>query len=199
MMKLITTKWAGALAAIALLGFSSGAVAQEFEFDVNHTHILYTVSHFGFSNVHGEFVGFEGTADFNPDDLEAARFDITIDTASVDSGFATRDEHMRGENWFNVAEFPTMHFVTTSVERTGETTARMVGDLTLMGETRSVALDVVLTGTGRHPFRAQQEIFGFLATGMITRSEFGMDYGLPYLGDEISLTIETEIHRTLAE
>ena len=189
----------GALMGLFMLAIAPVAVAQDYAFDVNHTHILYSVSHFGFSNVHGEFLGFEGDVTFDPENIEAARFDVTIDVASVSSGFETRDEHMRGEDWFNVAEFPTMHFITTGVEQTGDDTARMTGDLTLKGVTQSVTLDVSLTGEGRHPFNPNRQIYGFLATTSFNRTDFGMDYGVPFLGDEISITIESELFADIPE
>jgi len=179
----------------AILLFSNAVLAQDFEFDVNHTHILFANSHFGFSYVHGEFTSFEGTVNFDPENIEAASFDVTINVSSIETGYDLRNEHMVSADWFDAEQFPTMHFVTTSVERTGETTTRMVGDFTLKGVTRPVTLDVELIGEGRHPFSPQVQIFGFHATGTFNRSDFGFDYGIPYMGDEVVVTIETELRR----
>lgn len=190
-----TNRLVGALIGAAMLLFSDGGLAQEFEFDVNHTHILFANSHFGFSYVHGEFTAFEGTASFDPENIEAAFFDVTINVSSIETGYALRNEHMVSADWFDAEQFPTMHFVTTSVERTGETTARMAGDFTLKGVTRSVTLEVELTGEGHHPFHSEVQIFGFHATGTFNRSDFGFEYGIPYMGDEVIVTIETELQR----
>lgn len=193
------TKLLSALAGILMLAASTNAVAEDYSFDPTHTRIMYAVNHFGFSNVHGEFLGFEGVVNFDPTNVEAAQFDITIEVASVSSGYTTRDEHMRGSNWFSAEEFPTMHFVSTSIEQTGEGTAIMTGDLTLKGVTLPVALDVILNGQGRHPFNAQRQIYGFTATGSLNRSDFGMEYAIPFLGDEITLTIEAELFTDIPE
>jgi polyisoprenoid-binding protein YceI len=105
---------------------------------------------------------------------------------------------MLGPRWFDAAQFPTMTFRSTSVELTGANTARVIGDLTLHGVTKPVALDVTFNGGyAGHPMDPNGRI-GFSARGSLRRSEFGMGYGVPPpgstmgVGDEVEIVIETE-------
>ena len=128
------------------------------------------------------------------DDPANSRIEVTIETASVDTFFAKRDEHLRSADFFNVAEHPTMTFKSTKVERTGENTARMVGDLTLLGVTKPVALDVTLNAFKENPINNKMTA-GFTATGSIKRSEFGMKAYVPAVGDTVALRIDMEMQK----
>ena len=114
----------------------------------------------------------------------------TIQTASLSSGDATRDEHVRGARWLDAAQFPTMEFRSTSVRRTGEQTAEVTGDLTLHGQTHPVTLTVSLNQIGRNPAGGQAA--GFSATGTLSRTAFGVGANVPtsLIGDEVRITIE---------
>ena len=183
---------AASIAAAGLTLAAAPATADTYVIDKGHTHILFQVSHLGFSNTHGEFLEFDGSFEFDPESPGNSRVDVTIDTASIDSGHAERDEHLRNSDFFNVEQHPTMTFETTAVEVTGEDTATLTGDLTLLGTTQPVTLDVTLNGLGPHPFREETTVAGFTATGTINRSDFGMTFGVPAIGDEVTIVIEME-------
>ena len=104
---------ASAAVGAALLG-APALAADEFAFDPSHTHILFSIDHFGFSDVHGEFLDFEGSAVFDPDAPEDGSVTVTIDTASIDTGWAARDEHLRNADFFDVETHPTMTFASTA-------------------------------------------------------------------------------------
>lgn len=179
--------------AAALLA-APAASAEEFTFDPSHTHILFSISHFGFSHVRGEFTDFDGTIAFDPEAPESTSVDVTIDAASLDSGWPARDDHLRTADFFDVDTHPTITFRSTGVEVTGEDTARMTGDLTMLGQTHPVTLDVQLNAIGPHPFRAGVTVAGFTATGTIDRTAYGLSYGSPAIGDAVEITIETELN-----
>ncbi|WP_439814029.1 YceI family protein [Zavarzinia sp. CC-PAN008] len=178
------------LAAAALLAIPA-AQAAPWKLDESHTQVLFSVNHLGFSTVHGWFGKGQGTLDLNPEKPAESKVTFTIDAASVQSGWAARDEHLKNKDFFNVEQFPTITFTSTSVEVTGEKTAKVTGDLTLLGVTKPVVLDVTLNNMGPHPMN-QKQVAGFTATTTIKRSEFGMSYGVPVVGDEIPLIINTE-------
>lgn len=180
------------IAGVVALAASSAAATESFVFDTSHTHILFFVSHFGFSTTQGEFLAFDGELILDPDDPSNSSVSVTIDTASIDTGYAERDEHLRTADFFDVEQFPTITFESTDVEMTGDDTAIVTGDLTMLGETREIQLDVTLNGMGPHPFREGVTIAGFDATATILRSDFGMNYGVPAVGDEVEIRITTE-------
>lgn len=173
---------------------ASFAGTQDFTVDKSHTVIIFSVSHFGFSKVMGRFNDFAGTYTIDDDKMTASKIDLTINTATVDTGHQKRDEHLRGEDFFNVTEFPTMTFSSTDVIKTGPSTAKVTGNLTLLGITKPVTLDVTLNKTGEYPMPQYKGIAvtGFSVRGTIKRSDFGMNYAQGGIGDEIELMIELE-------
>jgi len=171
------------------------AVAASYQIDPTHTYPNFTVSHLGFSTMHGQFQSTKGSMEMDLD-KGTGSVSVTIDTKSINTGFKKRDDHLRSPDFFNVVEFPIMTFKSTSVNFSGKKSAKIVGDLTLMGVTKSVTLDVASINCGKHPFNKKiTEVCGFDATGKIMRSDFGMKYGLPAIGDEINIQLEVEATR----
>ncbi len=184
-----TTALALVLAAAGLAG--PAAAAERYAFDKAHTQILFFVDHLGFSKSQGEFHDYDGHFTFDPEDWSNSAVEVTIRTHSVDMDDHAWDKHMRNEDFFHVAEHPTMRFASTRVERTGEDTGKVHGELTLLGVTRPVTLDVTFNKAGEH-FLSKEWIAGFSATTSLQRSEFGMDYGLPAVGDRVDIRLEVE-------
>lgn len=178
-------------AAVLALSASPALAADEFAFDHSHTHVLFFVDHLGFSTTQGEFLEFDGTLMLDTEAPENSSVTVSIATDSIDTGYADRDEHLRSGDFFNVEEYPEMTFASTGVTVTGENSAEVAGDLTILGVTQPVTLDVTLNGLGAHPFNGST-VAGFSATTTISRSDFGMDFGVPAIGDEIEIRIETE-------
>lgn len=165
---------------------------QKYTFDKNHTNILWFASHFGFSDSEGQFTDFDGALMLDEAKPENSSVEIIIKTASIMTGIPKFDEHLKSKDFFDVEKFPEARFVSAKVERTGENTAKVHGDFTLLGKTKPVALDVTLNKIGKNPF-TQQQTAGFTATTTIKRSEYGMIYGLPGVPDEVKIHIETEL------
>ena len=170
------------------------ANAASYKIDSSHTYPNFTVSHLGFSTMYGQFAKTTGTLEM---DLgKSGSVNITIDAASIYTGFEKRDKHLRSPDFFNVAEFPDITFKSTKVIFSGKSKAKVTGDLTIMGVTKSITLDVPDIKCGKHPFNPKiTEICGFNAHGSVKRSDFGMKFGLPAIGDEITINLEVEATR----
>ena len=171
------------------------AFAASYTIDQTHAHAAFKVSHLGFSHTIGQFKEISGTLQFDEADPAASSVSVTINTASVDSANEARDEHLRKADFLNVEAFPTMTFASTAIEVTGEKTGKLTGDLTLLGVTKPVTLDVTFNQAGPHPFDPSKIVAGFSATGEINRSEFGMAYASPAIGETVELTIEIEARK----
>lgn len=183
------------LTTAALVTFAMPSFAQDtavkYDFDKVHTQIVFHVNHVGFSNSYGKFHDFDGHFTFDKEHPENSIIDVTIKTASIDMGDATWDEHMESENFFNVTKFPDMTFKSTGVAVTGENTADITGDLTILGVTKPAVLKVTHNKTDKNPFSGK-DTSGFSATATIKRSDYGMSYGLPAVGDDVNIIIEVE-------
>lgn len=180
-----------ATAAIALSGLSTPSRAADYEIDPNHTHVLFLVDHLGFSKMVGLFTDVGGTFSFDPANVKASKLAVTVKTASLQTQFTPRDNDLKGADWFNVTEFPDMKFVGTSYAKKDDKTGTITGNLTLLGVTKPVVLEVTFNKAGVRP-SDKVEAAGFSARGQLKRSDFGMKTFLPYIGDEVDLLIETE-------
>jgi polyisoprenoid-binding protein YceI len=181
-------------AAVAALGFATTGHAADYKIDPTHTHVLFMVDHLGFSKMVGLFTDTSGTFSFDPAHVEASKLKVVIKTASLQSQFAPRDADLKGADWFNVTEFPEMTFVGTTYTKKDDKTGTITGNLTLLGVTKPVTLNVTLNKAGVRP-TDKAEAAGFSARGTIKRSDFGLKTYLPYIGDDISLIVETEATR----
>ncbi|MGH1456172.1 MAG: YceI family protein [Alphaproteobacteria bacterium] len=174
------------------------SMVENYSFDKAHTQILFFVDHLGFSKSQGEFHDYDGGFTFDRENPENSMIDITIQTASIDMDDKPWDDHMKNADFFNVEQFPSMTFKSTSIEVTGENTADITGDFTLLGVTKPVTLKVIHNKSDKHAFSGKY-VAGFSASAVIKRSEFGMEYGLPMVGDDVNVMIEVEAIRSEPE
>ncbi|WP_084420546.1 YceI family protein [Henriciella litoralis] len=185
------------LTAIGLALVAPIAMAEPvaYEFDKDHTAIVASWDHMGFSRQAIEFTDYDGTLMLDMENPENSTIEVTFNLA--DGGFwvGTPDSedfenHLSSGDLFGLEEYPTAKFVATSFETEDGKTGTMTGDLTLKGETHPVTLDVTLNkaGEARGSYKA-----GFSATGTMMRSEWGMGYAAPAVSDELQLMIETEL------
>jgi len=190
-----TIRIAATAAALAFLA-SPALAADTYKIDSSHVYVGFEVSHLGFSTTYGRFNDVSGTIEFDEANPEKSSVEVKIDPASVDTGHKERDEHLRGEDLLNVAEYPEMSFKSTSIERTGEKTGKITGDLTLHGVTKPVTLDTSFTQKGTYPMTEEKiEVIGFNATATLKRSDYGMDKFIPMISDELPITISFEAHK----
>ncbi|WGS54252.1 YceI family protein [Paraburkholderia sp. D15] len=190
-MKLFTTLLvaAGLIAAASLNG---AFAADTYALDPAHTQTIFTIDHLGFSTITGSVHDLKGTLILDTARLENSTVSVTMAADSVDTGFAARDTALQGPMFFNVAQFPTMTFTSTHVRKTGAKTADIEGDFTLLGVTKHLVLKTTLNRmaqdtTGTNVYKA-----GFTATTTIKRSDFGMKAYVPYVGDDVHVTINFE-------
>jgi polyisoprenoid-binding protein YceI len=163
--------------------------------DPSHTEIGFTVRHL-VSKVRGKFETFEGTIT-SADDVTASAVNVSIDLASVNTGTADRDAHLRSGDFFNAEENPKMTFVSTNIVEKGEGEFVVTGDLTIKGVTKSVDLATEFLGEGGDPWGGTR--VGLEASTTISRKEFGIDFNIPVdgadklmIGDKITINIVAE-------
>jgi polyisoprenoid-binding protein YceI len=192
-------KWSiGALLALGVMGASAVTSAAEYVIDADHTSIHFRVGHFQFSQVQGRFNKISGTIRFDPANAAASEVYVVVDVSSIDTNHQARDDHMRDPTFFNVVRYPNAVFRSTQIVVTGAKTGRMTGDLTILGTTIPVTMDVKFNGIAAHPLGAKFAkyrgitVVGFSARTTISRSSFGMTNAPGEKGEIAELTIEVE-------
>jgi polyisoprenoid-binding protein YceI len=182
-----------ALATLALaLPAAAMAAPVTYTFDSNHTSVMWKASHMGYSTVSGKFVGVSGSLVYDEKAPAASKLDAVIDTKAIATGLPKFEEHLHSKDFFDVEKHPTARFVSTKVEPTSANNARVTGDLTMLGITKPVVLDVTLNKKAYNEM-AKKEVIGFSAKGVVKRSDFGIKYALPAVSDDIPLEIEAEL------
>jgi len=155
-----------------------------------HTDIYFTYSHVGFTNAHARFDKFAGELNYDPQHPEKSPVTFTVDPETIDTNVPELDRVLKGKHFFNVERFPEMKFAGRRLRRTSLTTGVLDGDLTMHGVTRTIALNVHL-----NKFLVDKELkfcrFGFSATGLLKRSQWGLG-DVPLVGDDIRLELEIE-------
>lgn len=165
--------------------------AERWDFDRAHTQVLFTVSHLGFTEMTGQFREFSGELMLDREDLTKSSVTARIDTNSVDMNFERLDAHLKNKDFFDVENHAEMVFTSTRVEKVADDRLTVHGDLSLLGQTKPVSLDVRINKIANHPMSGKPYA-GFAATTSIKRSDFGMTYGVPNVGDEIGIRINLE-------
>jgi polyisoprenoid-binding protein YceI len=157
--------------------------------DTMHTQLGFAVTHLGISIIRGTFDRFSGWLTVG-DSLADTSLTIEAEMASINTGNAMRDEHVQGAEFFDVANHPQMMFRSTSITESGSGYT-LAGDLTIKGVTQPVTLDT--TYNGSEVFVMDQSThYGFSASTTISRSAFGVSYGVPMASDEITLQLEAQ-------
>jgi polyisoprenoid-binding protein YceI len=192
MMTRLTAFSAAALLA-AGLAQSAFAAPATYEIDPTHTYPRFSYSHFGLSMQLSRFNKTTGTIVW---DLAArnAAVDIVIDMTSVDTGYATFDEHIQGEDFLDTARHPAATFKSTKVTFDGDRPATIEGELTIKGITRPVTLEVTHFQSMVHPMLGKDAI-GAMARTVIKRTEFNAGKYAPDVGDEVTIEIALEAVR----
>lgn len=191
-------KLISSIAVLALLALPLGAFASIWNIDPDHSSVGFTVKHLMVSNVKGTFNKHTGTVDINDKDITKSKVDVAIDTASINTNVQKRDDHLRSADFFDVAKYPTMTFVSKKVAKAGKEKLKVTGDLTLHGVTRQVVLNVEpLSKESKDPWGNIRR--GTTATAKIDRKDFGLiwnkalETGGMLVGDEITITLEIEM------
>ena len=174
------------------------ASASTWNIDPEHSSIQFKVSHLGLVDVKGIFRKYQGTVTLDEKDIAKSSVNVTIEAASIDTGVEKRDEHLRTEDFFDVAKHPTITFVSKKVTPAGKGKLKVTGDLTIYGVTKEVVLDV----TG--PTKELKDPWGNIrrgvsATTTINRTDFGLTYnkildnGILVIGNKVTISLEAEL------
>ncbi|MBI5430840.1 MAG: polyisoprenoid-binding protein [Nitrosomonadales bacterium] len=164
--------------------------ADNYTIDPAHTYPHFSINHLGFSTMQGRFDRTSGKVTLD----RAAKIgsvEIAIESASISTGFAKRDDHLKSPDFFNAAEFPTISYKSTAFNFKGDTPASVDGNLTILGVTKPVTLTIDAFNCGTNPMSKKYEC-GAAASAQIKRSDFGVKYGLPAVGDDVKLVFEIE-------
>jgi polyisoprenoid-binding protein YceI len=167
--------------------------------DTNHTAAGFSVKHMMVSTVRGILGPVKGTIDYDGKSIESLKADIAIDVSGVNTGNEGRDKDLKSENFFEIAKYPTATFKSKRVESAGQGKFRLIGDLTIHGVTKEVALNV----EGPSPILKQPngaQRIGAGATTTLNRKDFGMQWNrmveaAPVVGDEVQVTIDIEANK----
>lgn len=170
---------------------ATSVVAADFALDKTHAYVSFEVNHLGVAPNWGRFNDFDGSFTFEEGKAESASFDVKIAAGSIDTANEKRDKHLTGPDFFNAKQFPEITFKSTKIMTKGDK-IHVHGDLTLLGTTKEVVIEMMATGSGQDPWGNFRQ--GFKGTTTIKRSEFGMNYGLTEgtIGDEVTLHIAVE-------
>ena len=168
------------------------APAGVYLIDPRHTVVLFAIPHFGLTDYYGRFEKASGTLNFVPGAPEKSVVSVAVDMTSLSVPNGELMGELSGPGVFDAAKFPTATFTSTAVERTGPTTGRMTGELTLHGVTRPLTFDVRFNGGSPSPMGPNVHLLGFHATATVKRSDFGLDKAAwsGLVGDAVTLTIE---------
>ncbi len=181
------------LLAAALAAVSATAAAQTYTIDARHTYPTFEVNHFGVSTQRGMFTKVSGK--FTVDRAaKTGSVDVTIDTTSVATGLQGLTDHLKAEDFLNVAKFPTATFKGDKVRFDGDRPVAVDGELTLLGVTRPVTLALSTFTCRDHPAN-KKPMCGGDATTTIKRSDFGIKYAIPAVSDDVKLSIPVEAFR----
>jgi len=180
------------LCAVVLL--SATAFAQStWKNDPMHSKLGFTVTHLMVSDVDGIFKDFTCTIIASKPDFSDAKFQLTVNTTSINTDVDYRDKDLRGPNYFDVAKFPTITFTSTGITKVATNHYKLTGNLTLKGVTKPVSMDLWYRGTITNPMSKKDDA-GFKLTGTIKRSDFGFasQAGTTMLSDDITINANGE-------
>jgi len=170
-----------------------GAFGAEYTVDAVHSAAIFKVKHMGASYSYGQFTDIAGSFSFDPATPEASSVEVTIQAESVNTHNEMRDRHLKGPDFFNTKEFPTLSFKSTAWKKTGDGTYDVTGELQIAGKSKTITVPVEHVGDGKDP--RGNELTGFHTTFTIDRTVFGINYGVVEgggIGKEVVVTFSVE-------
>ena len=176
-------------------------MTNRWDIDVSHSAIHFHVRHMVISKVHGRFAKWSGRIELDEQDLTRSSVDVTIDTSSIDTQSPDRDAHLKSADFLDVEKHPQMTYRSRRIEK-ADGAYRVIGDLSLHGVTREVALEAEFAGYGKDPWGNQRA--GFSAKASIDRREFGLvwnaalETGGVLVGEKVEISIELEAVKQVA-
>lgn len=167
--------------------------------DPDHSVAAFSVRHMMVANVHGQFNKISGTIEFDPSDVSRTSMSVEISVESIFTGIKKRDDHLRSQDFFDADRYPTITFQSTKAERTGFSSGKITGELTMRGITRSVTFDLNYSGPVNSPFG--ETCMGFSGQLKINREDFAIMWNEPIENGgfmvgkdiEVAMDIETDL------
>ena len=164
--------------------------AETYKLDPEHTSIVFRVKHLGIAYVYGRINGPTGTFVFDESSPSKSTIEVQAETENVDTAVEKRDTDLKSPDFFNTGEYPHVSFKSKSVKKLKEAVYEVSGDLTLLGKTRPITVQVNATGAGKDPWGNFR--MGFETSFSIKRSDFGMNFMMGGVSDEVNLTVSVE-------
>ncbi len=180
------------LAAALALSLSTPLLAAPEIYNIEPTHSMprFSYTHLGFSNQEQRFDKASGTITIDRA-AKTGSVDVSIDAKSIDTGYEVFNGHLKGEDFFDVEKFPTITYKSTSMKFDGDKPTSVEGTLTIKGVSKPVTLSIVSVLCQPHPM-AKKDACGATATAKVKRSEFNMSKAVPYVSDEVTITLPVE-------
>ena len=166
--------------------------ASRWAIDPSRTRIDFTIDAAAFPQTRGEFKKFEGGIVVDFDHPERSHVEFHVDSASVEVGSTSFNSYVRGQALLDASHFPTIGFASTSVKKVDDRTVRVTGNLTMLGVTRPLAVDVDVKAVGS----GSRQRLGFIAKAKIDRLDFGMNSGFPVISRQVDLVISSEAYES---
>jgi polyisoprenoid-binding protein YceI len=163
--------------------------------DQAHSEVGFSVKHLIVSTVRGRFGTFEGSLSASNPELTDAKVEFSADVASITTNNAMRDGHLQSPEFFDAAQFPKVTFVSKSFDKTGDNTYKMVGDFTMKGVTKEIALDVVANGMAKN--MQGKSVASFDVSGTIKRTDFGVNWNQVLEAGGLSVSEDVTLNATV--
>ena len=173
----------------ALTAFPAAA-AETYKLDPAHTSIVFGVKHLGIANFYGSLRSPTGTFQFDEKNASMNSIQIEVKADQIDTGVEKRDKDIKGPDFFNATKYPLISFKSKSVKKSAKDTYEVSGDLTLLGKTNPITVTAQEIGSGKDPWGNFRR--GFETSFTVKRSDYGMDFMLSGLSDDVKLTVSVE-------
>lgn len=180
----------GGVVLVLALGLPTRA-AETFTVDAVHSSLLFRIKHLNAGHIYGRFNQFSGSFAFDDKNASECKLEMEVKIESLDTAVRARDDHLRGPDFFNAKQFPTMKFKAASVKAKDEKNYEVTGDLTIHGVSKSVTVKLERIGTAKDP-RSGKPRTGWETTFTIKRSDYDMKNMLEFIGDEVKITVAVE-------
>lgn len=187
-----TAKAIAISAALATTTMASAELPSQWQLDDSHTRVGFSVNHLGFSTTMGHFNEVKGVVNYDIKAPAKTDMNFTIATDSIDTNWDARDEHLKKDEFFNVAKYPTMTFKSTDIIFKNPQQAKVTGDFTMLGQTKPLTLDVTLNKIANSPL-TKEPVVGFRATGIIDRAAYGMTAFSDGITTDVPIQIDGEL------
>ena len=178
------------LFSLTVLAVFPAAATETYKLDPAHTSVVFGVKHLGVANFYGSFRGPTGTFQFDEKNPSMNSIQIEVKADQINTGVEKRDKDIKGPDFINSAKYPLISFKSKSVKKSADNTYEISGDLTLLGKTNPITVEAREIGSGQDPWGNFRR--GFETSFTVKRSDYGMDFMLSGLSDEVKLTVSVE-------